>query len=746
MSDRREDDALLIYPEPQRLPESVRSALEGGEEVVALAKTDMRGGDYGEDYVVLTNARLLVVNERLVEALPLDKVKSVSIRGYINTCVLVAEVDGGQRSLAVFTRGRLEVFDRLVAIANNIVIGKVPYQLLKEQLLNRVREEEERRRLSSTRAAILRLLGLLRPIAPVLVATVVVAVAIRVVGLIPPYLMKILVDEVLTKGRADLLLHVILGLLAVNLVNTVLNSLNAYINTRFNVGVTNTLRARVYRKLHELSLTHYDRFGSGGLWSRIVDDVNRVQWFLSVAFVPLFINAAMVAFVGVTLATLNPWLTLVALTPIPVSVTANIIYRKTASRYYHRLWRKWSRIVSVISDTINAAILVKSFGKEEEFTRKFEGYQTEFERAQMDVFKFEQQIWPAVGLAFTVSSLLVWWFGSKDVLQGAMTLGSLMAFTSYMWQFYSPVFGLIENVRNLQLLGVAAGRIFEILDIEPDVREPPDAVHVELTGNVECDNVWFTYDGIHYALKGVTTRIRSGERVGLVGPSGSGKTTLAKLLLHLYDPQVGSVRFDGVDARRIKLSSLKEQVAIVLQNPVLLDTTIAENIAVGKPGATPEEIIAAAKAAKAHDFIMRLPEAYDTEVGMQGSRLSGGERARVALAAALLKDPKILILDEPTAALDALTEDEVTEELERLTRGRTTIIIAHRLSTLRFTDRIIVMENGRIVEEGTHEELLKRDGLYKRLWEAQLKGLMRMGAAEVGGEARGELVAVARAA
>ena len=733
-----DQDSLRIYPKPDEIPSSVKSMLEEGEEVVALAKTDMVGGDYGEELVVLTNLRLLVVNERLVEAVPLEKITTASIRGYINTCVLTVDTDEGPRSLAVFTRGRLEAFDKLVTIVNNLVVGKIPYQLLKDQLLSKSKVEERK----SVRAAIIRLLGLLKPISGIFVATIVVAVAIRVVGLVPPYLMKILVDEVLMKSRADLLLNVILGLLAVNLVNTVLNSLNAYFNTRFNVGVTNTLRSHVYRKLQELSLTHYDRFGAGGLWSRIVDDVNRVQWFLSAAFIPLFINAAMVVFVGIMLATMNPWLTLIALMPIPVSVTGNLIYRKTASRYYHRLWRKWSRIVSVISDTINAAILVKSFGKESEFVDRFESQQTEFERAQMDVFKFEQQIWPAVGLAFTISSLLVWWFGGRDVLQGVMSLGSLMAFTSYMWQFYSPVFGLIENVRNLQLLAVAAGRVFELLDLKPDVQDSSDAVSLELEGGIECDNVWFTYDGIHYALKGVTLRIAPGERVGFVGPSGSGKTTLAKLLLHLYDPQVGVLKYDGIDVRRIKLSSLKSQVAIVLQNPVLLDTTIAENIMLGKPDSTPEEIIAAAKVARAHDFIMRLPEAYDTEVGMQGSRLSGGERARVALAAALLKNPKILILDEPTAALDALTEDEVTEELERMTRGRTTIIIAHRLSTLRFTDRIIVMENGRIVEEGKHEELLRRDGLYKRLWEAQLKGLMRMTEAKV--EGGGEQVVLAQ--
>lgn len=722
-----EDSPILVYPSSDEIPHLVRDLLQNGEEVVALVKTDLVGGDYGEEQVILTNKRIMVVNEKLSKSLPLSKVAAASIRGYINTCVLTVDTEEGSDSLAVFTRGRLEAFDKLVTIINNMAVGKIPYELLKNQLLSKMKEGQKQR---SVRAAILRLLGLLKPIAPLLVVSVVVAVAIRLVGLVQPYLMKILVDDVLTAGRADLLIYVIVGLLAINLVNTLLNTLNAFFGTKLNVAIVNTLRSRVYRKLHELSLTHYDRFGSGGLWSRVVDDVNRVQWFLTSAFIPLFINASMVAFVGVTLATLNLWLTLIALMPIPVSVAGNLIYRKAASRYYHRLWRKWSRIVSVISDTINAAILVKSFGKEEDFTKKFEGYQTDYERAQMDVFKFEQQIWPAVGLAFTASSLLIWWFGGHEVLKGSMSLGSLMAFTSYMWQFYSPVFGLIENVRNLQLLAVAAGRIFEILDLEPDVREAPDAINAELKGGIECENVWFTYDGIHYALKGVTLRIKRGERIGLVGPSGSGKTTLAKLFLHLYDPQVGSIRYDGIDVKMIKLSSLKDQVAIVLQNPVLLDATIADNIALGRGDVAPEEIIAVAKAAKAHDFIMKLPEAYDSEVGMQGSRLSGGERARVALAAALLKNPKVLVLDEPTAALDALTEDEVTEELEKMTKGRTTIIIAHRLSTLRFTDRIVVMENGKVVEEGTHEELLQKDGLYKKLWEAQLRGLTRMTALE----------------
>lgn len=722
------DNAIILYPAFEELPPSVKELLENGEEVIAIARTDLVGSDYGEELIALTNRRVVAVAEsRGARAIPLAKVTAASIRGYINSCVLVIDTDEGSRGFAVFTRARLEAFEKFVTLTNNMVIGGGQYQLMR-QVLDRIKRVSINR---SGRAILVRLLGLLRPVMLLLISSILVAVVIRLLNMVPPYLMKSLIDEVLLNKQSGQLFYIIVGLLAVNLINTGLGTVNAYLNTKFNVVIANTLRSKIYSKLHELSLSHYDQFGSGGLWSRIMDDVGRVQWAMQASFRDLFINAATVAFIGFTLVTLNIQLTLIVLLPIPVSVTATTIYRRLSSRYYQRMWRRWSRIVSVISDTINAVILVRSYGKESSFKDSFEKYQEEFEKAQMDVFKFEQQIWPASGLAFTASSLLVWWIGGNQVLQGAISLGTLTAFTSYMWMFYSPVFGLIDNIKNLQILSMSASRIFDILDLEPDIIVAPEAKDVEIRGDVAFNNVWFTYDGIHYALRGVDIKIKPGERVGLVGPSGSGKTTLAKLLLRLYEPQLGSITYDGVDAKEVTLDSLKRQVAVVLQNPVLLDTTIAENISLGKNSVEPEEIIYAAKLARAHDFIMRFPEAYDFEVGMQGSRLSGGERARVALAAALLKNPKVLILDEPTAALDALTEDEVTEELERLTRGKTTIIIAHRLSTLRFVDRIIVMDKGIIVEEGSHEELLGHDGLYKKLWEAQLKGLTRMSQAEV---------------
>jgi len=731
VGDGDEDSSINIYPSREELPPLIAEILDEDEEVVAVAKTDLVGSSYGEEEVVLTNRRLMVLNEKIEICLKLSEIKMASLHSYVNTCVMSIDTIEGPRSLVAFTKARLKAFESLVALINNMAVGKIPYKLLKQHLLSR--KELESRRDASSRV-LLRLLRALRPAWPLLVTAIAVSVAVRLVGLVPPYLLKILVDEILIpRANIDKLAYVALGLLAVNIVRTILNTINSYLNTRLNVSIANTLRFRVFSKLQELSLSHYDKFTSGSLFSRVVDDVNRIQWFMTGSFAMLFINTSMIAFIGITLVTLSPQLTAIALTPIPVAVLGSTIYRRLASKYYHKLWRRWSKVISVVSDAINGAILIKSFGKEPEIGYKFSESLSEFEKAQLEVFKFEQKIWPAVGFAFTVSNILVWWLGGTQVLEERMTLGSLTAFTSYMWMFYTPIFNLVENVKSMQIAAVAASRIFEILDLDPGIEERPNAKDLCLKGDVEFDNVWFTYDGVHYALKGVSLRLRAGERIGLVGPSGSGKTTLIKLLLHLYEPQVGAIRIDGIDLRDLKTSSLKRQAAIVLQNPVLVDATIAENIALGKEGASPEEIIAAAKAARAHEFIMRLPEAYDTEVGTRGSRLSGGERARIALAAALLKDPRILVLDEPTAALDALTEDEVTEELERLTRGRTTIIIAHRLSTLRFVDRIVVMDKGMVVEEGSHDQLIKREGLYRKLWEAQLRGLVRVNQVSVSG-------------
>ncbi len=689
-----------------------------------IVKSDLSGAQYGETFLVLTNKKVVVANkETVIGEYELKDVASASIQGYVGTCTLVLNTKHGSKSILAFTRSKKKFFEKIVTLINDLTLNQIPYDVIRSQLKEKVAKENTRK---SRRKIIIRMLSFTKPFWHLMAATLALSVISTVISLLPPYLMKILIDEVLIpQNNLNLLVEIVLGLLAVNASLTVINVVNGYLSLKLRQSLTFNLRSMIYEKLQRLSLSFYDKYSSGSIISRVVDDVNRIQSFLTGSLGAIIIDVVTVVFIGTILFSLNPWLSLVALLPIPVSTVGTSVYRKVSRKYYHRLWRKWSSVITVLTESISANLLVRSFGKEREMLNKFMSGMSEFIRMNEDAFKMEQKFWPAIGFSFTVSSLLIWWIGGLQVLQGVMTLGALTAFTSYMWRFYGPISRITNNLRVVQQATVSGERIFEILDAELEVEEPEDSVDISIRGEVEFDNVWFTYDGIYYALRGVSLKVRPGEHVGIVGPSGSGKTTLVKLLLRLYEPQSGTVKIDGIDIRKIKLSSIKRQIAIVMQNPILFDVSIAENIALGKPNATLEEIIAAAKAAKAHDFIMKQPEAYDMEVGYRGGRLSGGERQRIAIAAAILKDPEILILDEPTSSLDAITEEEVTEAIDNLTRGRTTFIIAHRLSTLRNVDKIVVLDRGAIVEEGTHEELLKKDGLYKKLFDAQFKGFIK---------------------
>ena len=725
-TDSDESD-IIYYPSLDTLSRVLGNGflkvLGDDEEVVALTKSDLtvdeNGISYGEEHLVLTNKRILVIKDKnIVKEFKLKDVSSASLRDYLSTIILTLDIRGSAISVITLSRARKKQFEKIITLINDITFHKIPYNMLKKHLSNRVNSESEKAK--SSKGILIKLFGFVKPLWYMLLITSMLSIATTTMNLLPPYLMKILIDEVLIpRSNLDKLLMIILGLLGVNLSLTILGVLRSYALLKLNQKLAFRLRARIYEHIQFLSLNFYDKFSRGAIISRIVDDVNRVLYFLTQGFSTMILDLAMIVFVGLIMFSMSPWLSYIALLPVPVSILGTAIYRKVMPKYYHRLWRKWSRVISTLSESLSAIILVKTLGKESNVIKRFKDNLNEFIDSNIEVFKNEQKFWPFIGLSFTFSNLIVWWLGGLQVLNGALTLGSLTAFVSYMWSFYRPINDLANHLRLVQQVIVAGERIFEVLSTKPESADKPGARDLTIVGGVELKNVWFTYDGIHYALKDVSFRIEPGEHVGIVGPSGSGKTTLTKLLLRLYEPQRGSVLIDGVDVRDIKSTSLKKQIAIVMQNPILFNTSIAENIAIGKEDASLEEIIAAAKAARAHDFIMKLPEAYDTEVGVYGGRLSGGERQRIAIAAALLKDPKVLILDEPTSSLDALTERDVTEAIGNLTKNRTTIIIAHRLSTLRNVDKIIVLDKGTVIEQGSHEQLIRTDGLYKRLFEAQ---------------------------
>jgi len=479
------------------------------------------------------------------------------------------------------------------------------------------------------------------------------------------------------------------------------------------------MRSQVYEHLQLLSMGFYDRISSGRVLSRVTDDVGRVNWFLVWGIPNLVINSLQIIGIGMILFTLNLGLAVFALLPVPMIVIGIPLFRKKARRVYHKAWRRWADMSSLLVDTIPGAIVVKAYSQEKFEVKRLIERMTMVVKSNLETTRLNLSFFPMLGFTASVGAAIVWYIGGGQVLSGTLTLGTLWMFVSYMWMFYGPIQSLTNLVQPLQEAITSGERVLEIVELQPDIKDAEDAVSFNFKGDIEFKNVSFGYQPYIPVVKNITLSIRAGETIGIVGPSGGGKTTLTKLLLRFYDPSEGSILIDGIDIRKIKIQTLRKQVGIVQQDPFLFYGSVAFNISYGKIDSTPEEIIAAAKAANAHDFIMSSYAGYDSHVGERGSRISGGERQRIAIARAILTDPKILVMDEATSSVDTLAERQIQKALENLVVGRTTIIIAHRLSTLQKADRIVVIDKGKIVEVGNHEELVKAGGLYSKLYSAQ---------------------------
>ena len=479
------------------------------------------------------------------------------------------------------------------------------------------------------------------------------------------------------------------------------------------------IRKELYEHLQGLSLSFYDRMMTGRIMSRVMSDTERVQEFVTVGFQRLLIDVLNLIFIGAILFTMNWELAVIVLMPTPVLVLGTLFFSRKIHGVYHKAWRRWGSLSTILADKIPGVIVVKAFAQEAREKIRFNRVVEDFYDSYIRIIKLGQ-IFPAMGFIVTLGSTLLWWFGGQQILGGTLTLGVLIAFISYAGQFYQPVQNLSMLSRTFLRASTSAERIFDVLDTSPEVADRHKAVALpEIQGCVKFESVSFAYKSGETVLRNINFEIQPGETVGLVGPSGAGKTTLAKLLLRFYDPTQGRITVDGYDLRDVKKKSLREQVGIVLQNTFLFSGSIAQNIIYGNPEASQKEVIEAAKASNIHDFILSLPEGYDTEVGERGHRLSGGEKQRVSIARALLKNPNILILDEATSSVDTETESSIQQALSRLMKDRTSIVIAHRLSTVKSSDLIVVLDKGEMVEKGKHEELLQSNGLYSRLCEMQ---------------------------
>ncbi len=546
---------------------------------------------------------------------------------------------------------------------------------------------------------------------------------------VPPYLTIPLVDKVLIPFQngqhiePTTIAWYLSGLLGAGVLAWGLSWAKSYVLALVSERIAADLRTTTYEHLLRLSLEYFGGKRTGDLLSRVGSESDRIAVYLSLHLTDFASDVVMIVMTAAVLFSMDPWLALITLVPLPFIGWMIHFVRYRLRTGFEKIDRVWAEVTNVLADTIPGIRVVKAFAQEQREAKRFR----DANKHNLVVNDRINKIWslfsPSVSLLTEIGLLVVWGFGIWQVSKGEITVGMLLAAIAYISRFYGRLDSMSRIVSVTQKSASAAKRIFDILDHVSSVPEPVQPVPMgKVQGRIEVRDVGFRY-GNREVNRGINLSIAPGEMIGLVGHSGSGKSTLVNLICRFYDVSEGSIKVDGVDIRSYAVADYRQNIGLVLQEPFLFFGTIAENIAYGKPHATRAEIIAAARAAHAHEFILRLAQGYDSMVGERGQGLSGGERQRISIARALLIDPRILILDEATSSVDSETEKEIQKALENLVKGRTTIAIAHRLSTLHRADRLVVLDRGRVVEEGSHDVLMAKEGAYFNLYQAQARNM-----------------------
>jgi ATP-binding cassette, subfamily B, bacterial len=686
-------------------------------------------------WVMASPDKLISISEKGEGAaivLDISKIETVRVYCTVGSAFLQAKVEGVYVDVARFTNALRYRFERMSTQIENLrkgmpVDNKVlqePHPLLCKICGKPLRSEwSSCPRCAKEGAIITRLFSLIVPYIHWMIAIFVVTALAVGLSLIPPQLVKVLVDDVLTtKQHVEWLRWLVLALIGTELLRAQLNMVIGTLSTSVGTLITFSLRNSMFKKLQELSIDYYDKNSVGMLMTRFSSDVEMLHGFVSQIGHGFLINILLFAGIGIMLFTINAVLALYVLIPIPFVIFGTWFFWHRIYPRYYKLWDSQSKMSTFLNSVLSGIRLVRAFAQEDREIQRFEKRSTDLRDTNRGVNLSVSAFNPLMAFLFSLGGLIVWYAGGKRVLAELLTLGELMAFLSYIGMFYAPLSSITLLSNWFSGFTTATYRIFEILDTEPTLKVPKQPVHLEkISGNIEFKNVTFGYEPYFPVLKNISFKIEAGQMIGIVGKSGSGKTTIINLVCRFYDPQQGVVILDGYDIRNIAGDDIHRNVGLVLQEPFLFRGTIAENISYGNPSATYTEIIAAAKAANAHDFIMQMSTGYDFLLGERGSGLSGGERQRIGIARALLCNPRVLILDEATSSVDTESEMKIQDALAILSKGRTTIAIAHRLSTLKGADRIYVVDGGRIVEYGSHNELMEKKGTYFKLVEIQTK-------------------------